>query len=99
MNRKNHWDKITSWGKDVCFVCDKRIKPKQTSVCIGKHKYNKEDLYRHDRCDSLSMNWYNKFKKSTLEKKHRVKILLETPTKKRVKIPLLPVKKRVKIPL
>lgn len=87
MNRKNHWDKITSWGKGVCFVCDKRIKPKQTSVCIGKHKYNEEELYRHDRCDPLSMNWHNKFKKSTLEKKHRTKIIMDAPVvKKRTKI-------------
>jgi hypothetical protein len=68
-NRRNkppesddHWSLITTTGPDKCFVCEKKIKDNK-GIYIGKHK-NGDMLYRHKRCNSLSDNWANKFKKA-----------------------------------
>lgn len=56
----NYWNKIKG-GKDFCFVCDKIFKSHHKRTYIGKHKISGEKLYRHDFCESGSINWINKF--------------------------------------
>lgn len=51
---ESHWDVITM-AHDVCFVCDKKIKPSQRKVSVGP------GLDRHEGCDSNSEKWRKKF--------------------------------------
>lgn len=77
------WDKITSSGEGVCFVCDHKFKSHHRKRCIGRHKYNGELLFRHEYCESGSNNWKEKFggrlylveeKKETTKEKEEINV-------------------------
>jgi hypothetical protein len=73
---RKHWDRITSTGECICFVCDRKFKKDQTKIFIGLHKYNGEKLYRHTHCDALTQNWFKKFK-ARRKIKPRVKLKIK----------------------
>ncbi len=58
----SHWDLITSFGRKTCCICDKTLSLKRKAVYVGKHPKNGEELWRHDKCDCLSLKWSRKFR-------------------------------------
>lgn len=87
---KDHWERIISTGRDVCFVCDHKFKKAQSKVYIGVHKVNEEPLYRHEYCDAVSNNWHKKFV-AVKPIKRRVKIVVTEP------VPLKPQRRKIQV--
>lgn len=56
----DHWKKING-GENKCFVCEKKFKIQHKRIYIGKHPDTEENLYRHEKCESGSINWHKKF--------------------------------------
>lgn len=83
----SHWDNIVG-GEDICFVCDKKFKKPHEQQYVGIHKHTGEKLLRHHSCESGSANWIAKFGDRLFNKTkkviEKVKVVLETPHKKKI---------------
>lgn len=57
---ENHYERIKSYGRKICCVCDKPFKSHHREVYLGV--YDGMEMYRHQRCDCFSEAWKKKFR-------------------------------------